>query len=198
MHGWTHRPASQGGTDPVPFSPTIPWVQRARTSTVDVAADTDAYIDWATYSDHGGTDYFADYTDGNGVKGIKILDTGLYVFTANVLVTENNGTDVIPPTLATLIATGLDGTNNFGTSALVLSATEGWMRNNPAGAYVAPNFSPVSKSQRLGGTFIYPFTSSDLSSYDTFTCRIVSKNSTAAWRYSVSLLTIARIGDLAT
>lgn len=199
-HGWTHRPASQGGTDPVPFTPQLPYARVARGGAqVAVTTDTDSLLDWSSFLNQGGADYFdTAFTDGAGVEGIQILQPGVYSFMAYTRATENNAGNVLPPTLCYHITTALDGVQDFGTDWFAVGPHEGWLKHYPAGAYTPPTKSAFSSANiQLGGSFTVPITSSDLAFRDAFTCRIFSEGSTGAWKYGTSFLFIIRLGDIA-
>lgn len=202
MHGWTHRPKSQGGTDPIPAA-SLPWAYLTQESEITVDAGAgynldESIIDWGgTDRFHSSSDadsYFSAFTDTNSKNGIQVLAPGAYLLRATSLIQGESPANLIPPAVH-LVVRGCDPAGAFATAGVYYeqSLTPGWLAINYAGTeYV----SPFDFGTYVGGTFVFTLTDPEPgSSEGCFTIALSSDGGAHEWYWSISVLTIVRLGS---
>lgn len=193
MHGWTHRPASQGGTDPIPAS-VIPYAylrlsgQTSVTSTDSYNVDT---VPGSLSSNTNDADTFDLYTDINGKKGIHVLRSGVYHWHWSAQVQENNAGNTIPPRvelyLQLMSQTQVDASLGFDDvpSNWKFPTDHAYAQYLGSGAVAANDYASLHAAWAIPTTDNFYYAP-----------RILSVGGAANWRYGNVWVWASRIGDI--
>lgn len=136
FHAWTHRPKAQGGTDPIEAAASpILFAGRSTSSgtTVTTPWELEAI---PTMSANMGTNdadntVFEEIQDSNGVNGVRVIQEGLYLFTASlgVVFPGPGATRLLPKFLRVDIGIRSSGSSAFGWSNSAFSNKVVWSDN---------------------------------------------------------------------
>lgn len=213
-HGWTHRPASQGGTDPVPIALPGPVALQylITTTTIDGSASPDSYntlawIDWSTQAvspSYDSAAYFEVVSDvGDGNPGMRILQPGVYrIWLSTELNAPSDG--YIPPYVHirpgrdlgdlngefnTFVPIGCGGQLQHRHNGLFsVKITDDGLPSDTSGWSNTPNIV-------IGAQFDYVIEESGYFP-TTVSAQIRSSRGEYEWGYSSTFMTLFRIGDI--
>lgn len=91
FHGWTHRPKSQGGTDPIEAAGPLPWIRLIlEGSNQTIGTPGNAAVLFNTIRGAAGSTFGTASVGGGTDNAITILEDGLYVATWRLYMNQIN------------------------------------------------------------------------------------------------------------